>query len=368
VHGGAVLERHLGGFNRSGGQTEEKDDAVGVGGGSGHRDQLVAVARPRPDAHGGNVIVGLPPGAIDRAQVALEHGATVLAMELARLQSMADTELRLGRDLVEELLAHVDERAALSRARAMGYDLDRQHQVAVVVEYPSRPYEPDARFHAVRRAARDANVGTLLVPRGDAVVVLGRDEPDWEAFHRQLVSELGERVCLGVGGPCDDLAGFPRSHHEARLALRMRDAGIRTPLLYYQQLGSYRLLAELSDLGAIDGFVEEWLGPLIAYDARHGADLVRTLTLYLECRGSHEATAASLYVHRNTLKYRLRRITAVADRDLKDGDTLFNLQLATRAWSIRQSLESQESTAVASPLNGVRKRWEYGPQPHSDPS
>jgi sugar diacid utilization regulator len=303
-------------------------------------DQLVAVARPRPDTLGVIVVVGLPPGDLDRAQVALEHASTVLATELARLQSVADTELRLGRDLVEELLAHDDEQAARSRARAMGYDLDRQHQVAVVAEDPPQGREPEARFHAVRRAARDANVGSLLVPRGDAVIVLGSDQPDWGAFGRHLNSELGVRACVGVGAPCDDLAGFPRSYHEARLALRVRDAGIRSPLLFYEQLGSYRLLAELSDLGAIDRFIDEWLGSLIAYDTRHRSDLVRTLTSYLECGGSYDATAATLYVHRNTLKYRLGRIKEVSQRNLKDGDTLFNLQLATRAWSTRQALQA----------------------------
>jgi DNA-binding PucR family transcriptional regulator len=305
-------------------------------------NQLVTVASPSPDTFGIIVLVDVPPGALDRAQVALEHGATVLAVELARLQSIADTELRLGRDLVDELLAHDDEQAALSRARAMGYELERQHQVGVVVEHPPQPREPDARFHAVRRAARDANVGTLLVPRGDAVVVIGRDQPDWVAFHGQLASELGERVCVGVGAPCHDLAGFPRSYHQARLALRMRDGGVRSSVLFYEQLGSYRLLAEVSDLGSIDLFIQEWLGSLIAYDQQHGADLVRTLKSYLECRGSYDATASALFVHRNTLKYRLRRISEVSNRNLKDGDTLFNLQLATRAWSTKQALDAQD--------------------------
>jgi DNA-binding PucR family transcriptional regulator len=122
----------------------------------------------------------------------------------------------------------------------------------------------------------------------------------------------------------------------------MRDAGVRSSVLFYEQLGSYRLLAEVSDLGSVDRFIDEWLGPLIAYDQRHGADFVRTLTSYLECRGSYDATAAALFVHRNTLKYRLRRIKEVSDRDLKDGDTLFNLQLATRAWATKQALEAKE--------------------------
>ena len=252
-------------------------------------DQLLAVASPRPDTLGVIVLVGPLSEVGDRAQVALEHGATVLAMELARLQSVADTELRLGRDLVEELLAHDDEAAAISRARAMGYDLDQRHQVAVVVEHPPQPRDPDDRFHAVRRAALAVNAGTLLVPRGDAVVVLGRDRPDWAAFHRQLLSELGQRACVGVGAPCDDLAGFPRSYHQARLALRMRDAGAASPVLFYKHLGSYRLLAEISDLGAIDRFVDESFSSLIAHDDRRNADLVPTLMAYLRCRGGYDS-------------------------------------------------------------------------------
>jgi sugar diacid utilization regulator len=330
-------------------QAELVRRAAGAGRPVAVGDQLVAVASPRPETCGVIVVVGLPPEAVDRAQVAVEHGATVLALELARLQSVADTELRLGRDLVEELLAHDDEQAALSRARAMGYDLDQRHQVAVVVELPPLPREPDARFHAVRRAARDGNVGTLVVPRGDGVVVLGRGQPDWGGFQRLLASELGERARVGVGAPCGDLAGFPRSHHEARLALRMHNAGAASPVVFYERLGSYRLLAEVYDLGAIDRFIEEWLGPLIAYDERHAADLVRTLAAFLEWRGNYDGTAAALFVHRSTLKYRLRRIREVSNRDLKDGDTLFNLQLATRAWSTRQALETREMATVDAP-------------------
>jgi DNA-binding PucR family transcriptional regulator len=120
-------------------------------------------------------------------------------------------------------------------------------------------------------------------------------------------------------------------------------------VVFYEQLGSYRLLAEVNDLGAIDRFIEEWLGPLIAYDERHAADLVRTLAAFLEWRGNYDGTAAALFVHRSTLKYRLRRIREVSNRDLKDGDTLFNLQLATRAWSTRQALETREMATVDAP-------------------
>lgn len=303
-------------------------------------DRLLTTASPRADVLGVIALVGVPPGEAEGAQVALEHGATVLAMELARLHSVAETELRLGRDLVEELLAHTDERAALGRAEALGYDLGRRHRVVIVVTDSPKPRrDHDSRFHAVRRAARDAGLGTLLVPRGDAVVVLSCAEGVWDDFHRRLLSELGRGVWVGVGGPCERLGDFPRSYREATLALRMRSAdprGGRT--VFYEQLGTYRLLAEIGDLTAIDHFVDEWIGALIAYDSGHRTDLVSTLTSYLECRGNYDATSAALSVHRNTLKYRLRRIKEISGHDLKHPDTLFNLQLATRARATKQAL------------------------------
>jgi DNA-binding PucR family transcriptional regulator len=107
-------------------------------------------------------------------------------------------------------------------------------------------------------------------------------------------------------------------------------------------------LAEVGELSAIDRFVEEWIGVLVAYDTKQGADLVSTLSSFLECRGNYDAAAAALSVHRNTLKYRLRRIREISGHDLKDADTLFNLQLAARAWATRRALATQTGE-VASP-------------------
>ena len=87
--------------------------------------------------------------------MALEHGATVLSMELARLRGIADTELRLRRDLVHDLLAGTDDESALARAEALDYDLRRPHRV-VVVEGKGRARVQDALLNAVRRAMRQA--------------------------------------------------------------------------------------------------------------------------------------------------------------------------------------------------------------------
>lgn len=305
--------------------------------------RLVAATQPQQDLIGVLALVD-PAGTAGQPQLrALEHGATVLAMELARLRSLAESELRVRRELVEELLAGTDEDSALRRAQALGYDLERPHRV-VVIEGRGRERDEEAFLHAVRRAARDEPVGTLLVRRGRQVVVLSDTDADWEHFRNSILHELGGGRCrLGVGNQCTAIAGFPQSLHQADMALRVQEAASWSDrATCYEELGVYQLLAEIEDLGAAERFARRWLGPLLAYDDTGHADLVATLSRYLECGGNYEATAAALYIHRSTLKYRLQRIRKVTAYDLNDPDTRFNLQLATRTWETLQALQGPQ--------------------------
>jgi sugar diacid utilization regulator len=305
--------------------------------------RLVVVARAGDDILGMLVLLDPTGEAGEREYVALEHGATVLAMELARLRSLGEAELRLRRDLVEELLAGTDSESALARAGALGYDLQRPHRV-VVVEGANPGGDGAQLFEAVRRAALDTGVGSLLVERGGAVVVLSDalDAP-WKRFRSAVVSELaGGRCRLGVGDACLTPGDFPRSYREARLALMLqRTAGGGDQATLFEDLGVYRILVDIRDAERVDDFVHEWLGTLLDYDAHKGSDLVMTLSRYMECGRNYDLTARALGVHRSTLKYRLQRIREISGYDLGDPDTHFNLHFATRAWETRLALRGE---------------------------
>lgn len=295
--------------------------------------RLLAIACPRDDVLGVLSLIDSAGVAGEQEQIALEHGATVLAMELARLRSLAETELRLRRDLVEELLAGTDEESALARARALNYDLERPHRV-VVIEGRGRTQDKDAFLHAVRRAARGTGAGSLLVGRGATIVLLSDADLPWDRFRLAVLSELGGGRCrVGVGGRCDRPNDAPRSYREAEMALRMqRGARGEDRATCYDDLGVYRLLCEVENPASVERLVRHWLGQLLDYDERKRSDLVLTLSKYLECGGSYDATAAALSVHRSTLKYRLQRIREISGHDLTEPETRFNLELATRAW------------------------------------
>ena len=112
------------------------------------------------------------------------------------------------------------------------------------------------------------------------------------------------------------------------------------PVVAFDDLGVYRLLASTLGSSEIEKFMTQWLGPLLEYDERRNSDLVLTLYRYLECGGRYDETAEALLIHRSTLRYRLQRIRDISQLPIGEADVNFNLQLACRAWSTRKALRS----------------------------
>jgi sugar diacid utilization regulator len=285
-----------------------------------------------------------PAGTVtDTERVAVEHATTVLTMQIARLQSVAQGEARMRINLVLDLVGDTgaDPAGLLNRAQALGYDLVRKHRVVLTEPTGAlRDDDSDLFFHAVGRAARAVGVGSLLAPRLHDVIVLADAEVRWDLFWARVVTEMhGGRCRMGVGGRVLGLDRFPDSCQEAELALRMqKTAGGPERVTLFDDLGIYKILATEGDTSAMERFVTEWLGPLIDYDAEHGSPLVLTLSEYLDCGGNYDASAKALSVHRSTLKYRLQRIRRVSGHDIGVPDVQFNLQVATHAWRTLQAL------------------------------
>jgi DNA-binding PucR family transcriptional regulator len=175
---------------------------------------------------------------------------------------------------------------------------------------------------------------TIVAIASDAVLADGR-------VLESLAVSLGSGCRVGVGGQATAPDDFPRSHRQASLAVRLSDGlAARGTVLRYDDLGVYRLLSETADPDGLDEFVERWLGAIVAYDAAHGSDLVRTLARFLDCGGNYDATAAALTIGRTTVRYRVRRVQQLTGHDLSDPETRFQLHLAVKAWATRRSVSA----------------------------
>lgn len=303
------------------------------------RDRILAVAQPRNDVLGVLILVDPERRAGQFELFALEEAAVVLSIELAHQRSLAEMELRLRGDLVDDLLTGTDDHSARARSASLGHDLQPPHQI-LVLSWPGG-HDVEKLARAVDKAVTRITQTRALLARhaGHLVVVApqdGQTTHDWTQLHQLLATTLpSSQGAIGVGRPCARPSDLPRSYTEALRALGVRQTSARpSGVTTFEDLGFYRMLGNEESSHEVGEFIREWLGPLMDYDDTHHYDLVPTLWQYYECRGNYDATAQELMIHRSTLRYRLRRIRELTGHDLNDVDTRLNLHIATRAWQI----------------------------------
>ncbi|AYC37010.1 PucR family transcriptional regulator [Streptomyces griseorubiginosus] len=297
-------------------------------------DRVVTLIRPHGEILGVLALVDVRDEADERTVLALGHAATALALELTHLRSLAEVELRLRRELADDLLTGTDGPSAYARSAAVGHDLHGSHYI-VAVQWSNRTTD-DSFAQSVGRVAAAVGMRSLLTRRSDHVVLIAGDRPHAHALYEALARENGTRSgTIGVSASCDAVDDIPHHYREAQRALDVRrHSRERFGTSFFDELGLYRILGPGSGRRELERFVQEWLGQLIDYDSRHHATMVETLSRYFDCDGNYDETADSLAIHRSTLRYRLQRIRDISGHDLANVEDRLNLQVATRVWKI----------------------------------
>lgn len=285
---------------------------------------------------------------------ALEHGSTVLALELSKERAAAEVERRLRGDLVEEVLAgglDAEEAERLAhQAERLGHRLPNRAWV-LVLETDEMGEEPGGRSHEDRleevlsELVRRRTPAAMTVVRSSSAVVLlpeevarelGAVERLAEAMRSSAASALRPlTVSVGIGNLATSVFDLARSHLEARQALRLaRRAGARSQVTSYRSLGAFRLLLEVQSPEALSRFVEEVLGPLIEYAGSRDTPLLETLDALVSGRWVRRAAARALGIHINSLNYRIGRIETLTHASLDDPETRVAVAIALRARSM----------------------------------
>ncbi len=136
-----------------------------------------------------------------------------------------------------------------------------------------------------------------------------------------------EHVCFGVGKLTKSIRCLYKSYHQAVSIVQLQEDQKLSPSLYfYSDLGIYKLLLGIEDREIMEEYYEKTLEPLALYDEKNDADLTAVLDCYLRNNGSVKETADELFVHRNTINYKLNKIEDLLGTDLSLLNT--RLQLA----------------------------------------
>ena len=284
----------------------------------------------------------------DIEQRAVEHGSTVLALELIKQRATRDVEWRLQGELLEALLeAHGPLPDTLKRrAQRMGFDVGQPH--CVLVLQPDEESE-DAHLGDLMMTARMAigDRGPILgLQRGGRTILAIRARTDSEGSDVARVIQAAwcrqrrASVSVGVSGHTGEKRDFPTAGREALVCLQLaRNLGGVGVVVCYDNLGPLRFLLDAQDLRCAPEFVRQQLGGLHAYDRTHRAELVPTVRAYLDAGGHLPTVARRCFIHISTLKYRLSRAMEILGAPLSDPELRFNLHLAFRLLDLLRAMD-----------------------------
>jgi PucR family transcriptional regulator, purine catabolism regulatory protein len=288
------------------------------------------VGRLRLRARGGEVPAPL-----------LRIASTLIASEVERVRAPdRASEAAQAAFLTALLRRRVTDRGdILARAGELGSDLSDGGAVVVVRAHHFAPADDGWRARvlaAAERAARAGAPGALAAvldgpthPDGHVVVLLPTgDDPGLRRVAAGIARELhasvhGFTFAVGHSRVAHDPVDLYRAGNEALLAANVATTGGEdVTVLAFEDTGAYRLLlpAMSEDPAELQRFYQETVAPLVAYDDQYETDLVQTLETFLDADGNVAGTAARLYTHRHTVRYRLERVRDLTGLDVSSTD------------------------------------------------
>ena len=124
------------------------------------------------------------------------------------------------------------------------------------------------------------------------------------------------RVAVGIGSRLKDISNLHTAYNRAKAAA-IAALRIGLPRLSFDDMGLFRLLSQVPDRLLLQEMGDGMLAPLLDYDSKHNANYVETLECFLRTGGSYQSMAEQMFVHRNTLMYRMNNIKKMLDCDLE---------------------------------------------------
>ncbi|HHW28164.1 MAG TPA: hypothetical protein GXX21_01205 [Syntrophomonadaceae bacterium] len=300
---------------------------------------------------------------------AMEQAALVMALDFQKRMAVEEIERRYLNDFVRDLLeGRMESRSnALHRGTIYKWDLTKP-QVLFVIKLVTPLGQGishasiEAKMHylqkleeVIRKAINshsnrylvahlgDVNV-MLLIPKSETTASIKEESIEVARQlipHLQKVIESQDMVVkIGISRVCYDFFELPTAFHEAVESIQMNvQMDLSNEIVHYDDLGINRLLLRITDKEELKNYCEEHLGELIRYDEEHKTSLLKTLSVVIETDGNLKAAANKLFIHYNTLRYRLRKIKELSGIDFTSWKKVARVVLALQVYHIIQARE-----------------------------
>ncbi|MBN2980037.1 PucR family transcriptional regulator [Cohnella algarum] len=280
--------------------------------------------------------------------LAVEQAANVIGFELMKQQAVRERTRRFKNEYFDNLVEGRFGSAAEILHSGKRYGLqDRVPYLCIAAQTdPGTGEADDSQFQ--KRDYIYERLKTMLSERKRKFVMFNKKERyvllvEWErqpasgvALLSRELAELQEslfsadRVSLsfGIGNPAEQLTQIPGAFKEAANALELGYRGRQTRFVQIYRAKEVAGLLGMIPKEARRDFVAESFRPLANVEPGEREELLNTARAFLETQGQIAETAKRLYIHRNTVAYRMAKFEKLTGRSLRDPNDSLRLRLA----------------------------------------
>lgn len=280
----------------------------------------------------------------------------LLGFEISNMQARKSIEAKYSDQFVQDWLSGrmVSNMDLHLRAEACGFELEQKstYVVGTVSFWAEQPQVKELQ-EMVKSLRWDAELAqgvrvmwTLL--EGELTFLLAHSGSKWsDDAYRVLLQTVYQAVkavlhdkkaTLCISRSVEQETAVTTAYREAKRVMEIRKVyRTQEELLHYSQLGVYLLLYRMQGTEEMEEFKQLYLYPLLAMERKQQGALLTTLSTYFECNCNAKETAERLFVHYNTVNYRLERISNELGLRLDNPEIKLLLQLAIKMYHLQDS-------------------------------
>lgn len=296
----------------------------------------------------------------DFEKIAIEHASTVIKLQVQKKISNQQIENNYRKEFVQDLITdNVSSLEELNRRGELyGWDFGKG-MIAVIVEIDdfksrylkSNNHNPTKEiinkkeeiFLHIKKYFKKHFKNIIHANFSDYIVVLldhGNREEEFFIDNlkkicdklRNIISKsYGFTLSIGIGKYMECAKNVHHSYSQAKKAIKLgRIIYGNDNIIYYEELGIFNILQHVYQSSEAQRFCSDNLGMLIEYDEKHNTDLLESVKVLSKNDWNLKKSAEELFIHYNTMKYRLKRISEILKLDLSNSEQKLNIAISLK--------------------------------------
>lgn len=292
--------------------------------------------------------------------VALEKAAIVAALDRIKVREVEEAKHQIRRDFFDDLLAGKIEslKSVNSLAEMHGMDTERKYLCMVLrilqKEEPSgdhlaRKRKMDSLMERIsleaEEIAKQHRTNLVTIHRSNQAIFflpVGETCPSKEAkvFAKEFARDMSDHLfkqlpelnaVIGIGKLHENILRLNLSFEEAQEAIRISGhVNLDRKVVHFDDFIIYNLLQAIPSKEELVRFYDDTLKDLVDYDRENNTNLVETLEHYFLHQGNVGEASRHLFIHRNTLIYRLDKIRNILGSDLRNAEEALELHIGLK--------------------------------------